>query len=315
MVASQQIDWWDVDAAAPRQVITRSELNTLGVTQRMIGRRIGHGGPWQRILPGVIMLRNGTPTPDQLVAAALKYAGEGAVVTGLAAARLHDMRKFAETEKVHLLLPHGRHRMSTGYVRTERTTRLPDVVRKRGFPIADVARAVLDATRAMKQRADVEALIAESVQRGLTTTQKLAQELRDGPVRGSALSRGALVMISEGARSTAEADAVRLAARSGLPRPRWNIRLSTPSGLILPTPDGWFDEVCLAWEIDSYEYHLSPADYANTLRRHTILTGHGIVVVHTLPSRLRTEPDAVIAELRAAYEKAALRPRPHIIAG
>jgi hypothetical protein len=116
-----------------------------------------------------------------------------------------------------------------------------------------------------------------------------------------------------GARSKAEADAVRLVSGSRLPQPRWNPTLIASDGSKLPTPDGWFDEVALAWEIDSLEFHLSPDDYDLTLRRHAIMTGAGIIVLHTLPSRLVREPTAVMKELSAAYAQAAFRPRPNIM--
>ncbi len=95
---------------------------------------------------------------------------------------------------------------------------------------------------------------------------------------------------------------------------QWNVRLLDPTGKLLGIPDGWLDDVALAWQIDSLEYHLSPADYALTVRRHTAMTAAGIVVVHTLPSQLRTEPQEVLAELRNAYQQALRRPRPPVTA-
>ncbi|MDV6012031.1 hypothetical protein F8178_05990 [Haloechinothrix sp. LS1_15] len=262
----------------------------------------------------MILLRNGTPTRAQAIDGALRYAGEGAVVTGLAAAGLYGLTKFTTGGQVHLLIPQDRKRVSAGYALVERTTRTPATILRQGFPVAEPTRAVLDAVRRMRDRAAVEALLAESVQRRWTTPHRLRRELEDGSDRGSALPRAVLSAIESGARSTAEARGVQLAKRSGLPPMRWNVRLRTRDGLALPTPDGWIDDVCLAWEIDSFEYHLAPSDYARTLRRHAAMTSHGIIVVHTLPSRLTSEPEAVIAELRAAYEQAARRPRPDIIA-
>lgn len=167
----------------------------------------------------------------------------------------------------------------------------------------------------MSDRRQVEAVLAESVQRGFTTPAKLSIELEAGSDRGSARPRAALRAISLGARSTAEIDGTRLAIRARLPEPKWNVALRTSNGLALPTPDAWFDDVALAWEIDSYAWHLSPASYAKTLSRHNAMTGAGIIVLHTLPTQLREEPGRVIADLQAAYVQAASRPRPALIAG
>lgn len=313
-VERTRVDWEDVDAAAPHQVLTCAELASLGVTKKMIWMRVRNGGPWRRLLPGVIMLRNGTPTRAQSIDAALRYAGKGALVTGLAAATLHGLQKFPPTDRVHVLVGHPRQRTSSGYVLVERTTRLPAHVLKAGFPTAEVTRAVLDGARRMRKPNEVRALIAEAVQRGRTTPSRLHEELESGSDRGSALPRAVLPEILQGARSAAEVWGMRVAARSGLPTMRWNVRLRTPSGLILPSPDGWIDEVALAMEIDSIEYHISPDDYRRTLDRHNVMTSHGIVVVHVVPSQLRDDPETVIARLRDAYRQAARRPRPAIIA-
>lgn len=313
MTSHRRPDWLAIDDAAPDLVLTRNELHELGVTQRMIWARVRHGGPWQRLLPGVIMLRNGAPGQQQLLGGAVRYAGPQAVITGLWAARLHGLKRMPEPDKVHVLLPHDHKRVSSGFVVVERTTRMPEPRRRHGFVVAEAARAVLDATRRMTRRDLVEELIAESVQRGHTTPDRLRKELEAGSCRGTALPRAALQIVEMGARSTAEGDAIRLSAGAGLPQPQWNPSLRTRSGLILPTPDGWFDDVGLAWEIDSLDYHLSPQDYDRTLRRHAILTGVGITVLHTLPSRLRRERQTVTEELRAAYHRAALRPRPDVV--
>lgn len=308
-------DWHDIDAAARDDVLTRTELHRLGVTQRMIWARVRTGGPWRLLLPGVVLLRNGEPSRTQMLAAAMRYAGPRAVLTGLAAAQLYGLRKFRATDQVHVLLPHESRVHSSNFVVVERTTRMPRSRYQQGFRCADVTRCVLDATRRMHERAAVEALIAEAVQRGMTSPIRLRRELEAGSVRGSALPRRCLSAIMDGARSTAEARALRLAKRAGFTSMRWNARLRASDGTVLPTPDGWLDDACLAWEIDSFEYYLGPQDYRRTLERHNTLTAQGIVVLHTLPTQLVTEPDVVINELRAAYRHAKRRPRPDIVTG
>ena len=120
-----------------------------------------------------------------------------------------------------------------------------------------------------------------------------------------------LAEISDGVHSVAEADARRLVRRSSLPRPQWNVPI-VARGATVAVVDAWFDDVGLAWEIDSYAFHLSPQQYARTLERHAGLTAHGVVVLHTLPTRIRRQPGQVLAELRAAYAHAAARPRPQV---
>lgn len=92
-------------------------------------------------------------------------------------------------------------------------------------------------------------------------------------------------------------DGLRVWKRTGLPAPAWNVDLFDGAGRFIARPDAWCDEVGLAWEIDSAEYHFGRDGYARTLGRNTRYAAAGIVLVQTLPKRLRTEPDAVAAEL------------------
>jgi hypothetical protein len=307
------VDWKAVEAAAqPHGVVARWQLNELGVSDKMIWERCRPGRVWRRLLPGVVCMHNGEPSWLQQVDAALRYARRGAMITGLAAARLHGLRRSPAIDRIHLLVADDKQPATYGFVIVERTKRLPEPQRRSGFPVAPITRAVLDGTRRLLEQDAVDALIAEAVQRGLTTPRELADELNEGARRGASRPRAAIRAMLAGARSKAEADAHRIVTASRLPRPMWNPTLTALDGARLPTPDGWFDDVALAWEIDSLEFHLSPEDYARTLRRHATMTGAGIIVLHTLPSRLLREPAAVLRELSAAYAQAALRPRPPI---
>jgi hypothetical protein len=225
------------------------------------------------------------------------------------------LKNAKPVSSVHVLIAHTKQVRSAAMVRVERTTRMPNPVAHKGFRIAPITRAVLDTTRNIGLLDDVRALIAEAVQRGLTTPDKLNRELRLGSNRGSALPRRVLAEVGKGVRSTAECWGLRLVRKSGLPEPRWNVPIWQPDGELLAIVDAWWDSVGMAWEIDSQEFHSSPKAYAATVSRGTKLTAAGLIVVHTLPARIRDEPRAVLTELRAAYAQACARPRPPVVAG
>ena len=111
----------------------------------------------------------------------------------------------------------------------------------------------------------------------------------------------------------AEARAKELSKRLPVPPSHWNPTIHTPGGVYVGCPDGWWDDVALAWEIDSVDFHFSKDSYARTLRRNTRYAAAGITVVPTLPSRLRDDPRGVLCELEAAYRTAASRPRPSVL--
>ena len=115
-----------------------------------------------------------------------------------------------------------------------------------------------------------------------------------------------------GLRSVAESHGLAVWRKSGLPEARWNVPVHDAKGAFVAMPDAWCDDVALAWEIDSYDWHFDAKGYARTVARNTRYASAGIAVVQTLPSRLRDDPAGVIAELRAAYEAAKSRPRPPV---
>jgi hypothetical protein len=299
--------------AARDRVITTAALRALGVPGPTIARRCRDGGRWRRLLPGIILLGTGPPTRNQQVIAALLYGGSNAVITGLEACRRHGVRRGPDPGgTIHLLVPQDRQLRTSGFVVVERTTRMPTPQVKGGVPLAPACRACLDAARRLHSAAEVTELIADTVQSGLSNPAQLAQELQLGSQRGSATPRQVLADVAEGIRSTAERDAMRLLARSGLPEPWRNVAVYDAEGHFLGISDVWFDEVALTWEINSYAWHLNPAAYAREIKRTATMAGAGVWVVPVLPTGLRDDPTGSLTDLCSAYGEAAKRPRPNV---
>jgi hypothetical protein len=97
-----------------------------------------------------------------------------------------------------------------------------------------------------------------------------------------------------------------------LPDPWWNVPVHDERGRLLGIADAWFDEVALAWEINSYAWHLNPEDYAREISRTATMTAANVMVLPVLPTTLHRDPDGSMATLVAAYESAARRPRPPV---
>jgi hypothetical protein len=294
-------------------VVRTRDLRARGISRGTITRRTRPGGPWRPLMPAIVLLHNGPPTRDDMRRAALLHAGPGAVLTGSDALELHGMSRMPPpTGLIHVLIPADRRRVGAGKLLVERTDRLPDPARGR-WPLAPIERAALDLTRRTPDRDVVRAVLAEVVQRGRTTPAHLVAELEAGSDRGTALPREVLAAVSDGIRSVAEAKARDLLRRSGLPQPMWNARLvDARTGRFIAVADAWFAEVALAWEIDSYEFHLSPADYERTLERRVTMTAAGIAVVAHSPKRVIDQGTQVIEDLMGNLRQAARRPRPAV---
>jgi hypothetical protein len=291
-------------------VIARHQALICGVNNDMIQRRT-RGGRWQRLLPGVYLSVTGTPTHDQRDTAALLYSGPASMLTGNAALRRHGMRA-PRSDTIDVLVPASRRRQSTGFVTVHLTFRMPGQICYRG-PVDYVlaARAVADAARDLDNLPDVRAIVAAAVQSRRCTVAQLTEELRDGPVRGSALLRTALAEVADGIRSASEADLRVLLRRGGLPTPLLNARLYCGNDL-LAVPDAWWPDAAVAAEADSKEWHLTPEDWERTMRRHARMTALGILVLHFTPRQIKTEPDDVVATIRIALASRCGQPVPLI---
>jgi hypothetical protein len=305
-----RVDPFDLSALAPLAVARVADLVALGLPSATIAQRV-RSGRWRRLFPGVVLMQSGAPTREQLVVAAMLYAGADSVLSGTEAARRHDLRRLPDDGSIHLLIAEDRRRRSATDLIVERTHRLPPPVMRGGVRVAPVERAVLDAARHCSDRDRVRAMLAEAVQRGRTTVERLQAELRVGNQRGSGLVREVLEEIADGIRSAAEGWGRDLHARSGLPPMLWNPTLRWPDGRFLARPDGYLVEVGMAWEQDSLEFH--PVEEDDTARRRARMVSAGVVVVHHRPRRLRIEPALVIDELWAHFRLAASRPAPDLI--
>ena len=314
MVKRRSVDYavlsdWFEDAVA-----TRRDLLGLGFSGNTLAHKCRPGGGWTRLFLGVYLLTGGSPSRRQLVRGALLRAGPLTFLTGLEAARLHGVRRTPDDQRIHVLVPHGRRVTSQGLMLVERTNRPWTGTMIDGFPVATLNRALVDAARRESRLDVVRAFIADAVQKQLCSPADVAAELQDLRLGGTALPRRVLDEINDGVRSAAEAWSRSLIRSSTLPMPTWNVLIRSAAGSQLAIVDAWWEEVGLAWQIDSLEFHLAPSDYAHTMAQHSALLANGVMTVHTVPSRLKKEPAKVLAELRGAYVAAAQRPRPDVSA-
>jgi len=169
------------------RVAPAAALIHIGLSGRVIDSRCRHGTPWQRLFPGILLLSKDEPTREQLLQAALMYAGDRAMATAFDALYLHGMKSVPPPRAIHLLVP--RHSRAIGYgpLHLERTDRVPKPMMSRGFHIAPLERAAIDAVRRTKSIADTKAILEEAVH--LVGIQALRTELALAPRRGTALAR------------------------------------------------------------------------------------------------------------------------------
>ena len=290
-------------------VVSRGQLLALGMKDTAMQYRVRVGGPWQVLLPGVYLAASGIPSVSQKELAALLYAGPGSIVTGPTALMHHSIRSgSAVDDGIDVLVPANRQRLSTGFVRLHRTARMPTRVCSSGPVRLTLApRAVADTVRQLTVLRDVRAVVADAVQLGRCTVGQLAEELRTGPVKGSAVFRSVLSEVADGIRSTAEADLRDVITSARLPMPLFNPSLHDGE-VFLGRPDAWWPDAGVAGEVDSREWHLSPEDWDRTRHRHDLMAAAGIILLHFSPREIRREPAKVARMIRGALDRGLTRP-------
>jgi hypothetical protein len=300
MAPSPGIDHQVLAAVLGQQhsLVSRSQAHRCGLTDDAVLHRTREGGPWQRLLPGVYLALTGAPTARQKAMAALLYAGPQSVLTGPAA--LHELGISRVAPGVVDVLTQ-RQRRSTGFVRIHRTSRMPAVFRTEGERRYVLApRAVADAARGAADLTEARAIVAGAVQQGRCPPSFLIAELTEGPRQHSGLLRVAVGEVVGGARSVAEAEFRELIIAAGLPQPMFNEPVLRPDRTLIAIADAWWPDERVAAEVDSREWHLSPEDWEETMRRHNEMERHGIRVLHFSPGQIRREPRSVIAVIAGA---------------
>ncbi|WP_299527493.1 hypothetical protein [uncultured Streptomyces sp.] len=304
------------------RVVTTALLRERGLTTAQITARCAPGGPWRTLLPGVHLLHPGHATGEELLHAALVYAGRppaagraraardreapapgpevygDAMLTGRAALALHGFDSvpgLAALRRVDVLVPRTRRLRSTGFVRVVRSSTVPDPVRAGGFPAAPVERAVADAAADMTDAASVHRLLTDAVRVGHVEPAAVVRELNLAELLGRPAVVAAMdALLAEG-RSLAEDRLYAVVHGHGLPEPVWNVDIRLPGGPCVGAVDAYWPEQAVAVVLDTRvprrgaeddEGRTGPADGAE--REH--LERLGITVVRVSPKRLREEP-------------------------
>lgn len=306
------VDLYAVDQliAMNERVVTHADLKASGVPASTITHRIRPRGPWQRLLPGVVLTHRGVPTERERLLGALRYAGKDAVISGASALRVNKIATAGAGSQVIVLVPHSCQRSSHDYVVVRRTGRDAGALVVRSLPVAPVARALVDECRERSSLDGVRELVAKIVQSGRCSIEDLAREVFGAARQRTALSREVLSEVSVGIRSVAEARARELFAVHGVPTPRWNAEIRTEDDDLVAEPDAVWEDVLAAMELDSMRWHLGPGAYLRTQRRQRRLVTAGIPVLPVGPGDILDDPEQFVREVIEFRRAAARRQLP-----
>ncbi|WNV89735.1 hypothetical protein [Umezawaea sp. Da 62-37] len=145
------------------------DLLHLGLPTALLHDRCRPGGPWQHLLPGILLLTPARPSRPQRIQAALTYAGDQALVTGLDALHLHGIHTIPATGPIHVLVPRHHQPDIPADLLITRTRTMPKPTLRKSFLTAPPARALSDAAHHLSPRA-LTPLLAEALKSGVSPT-------------------------------------------------------------------------------------------------------------------------------------------------
>ena len=271
-------------------VVTRAELFEAGVTRRQIQERL-RSGYLIREFPGTYRVGHRAPSVEARYMAAVKACGDGAVLSGPAAAYLYELVK-GRTPEPHVTAP--RQRRVSGVV-TNRSSVIEAAVHK-GIPVTTVARTLVDNAATLSLTALARLCHEAQVKYG-TTPEEVDEILERHPrSRGAGNLRKVLRGDEPVTLSALERRFLTLLRDNALPLPETN---RTAGGRRV---DCRWPDRRLTVELDGYRYHHSRHAWEQDRRREREARARGDEFRRYTWGDVFEDPGLMLAELRALFE-------------
>lgn len=273
-------------------VVTRAELSAARVTPAEIAARV-RTGALLREHRGVYRVGHRAPNREATYLAAVRACGDGALLSGRAAAHLHGLLRGAPP------LPE---------VTTPTERRVPGVVTRRarrgeraapldalvvhGIPVTSVPRTLVDLAAALPQAALARACHEAGVLHRTTPAEVEAVLVRRPSSPGAAKLRAIIHGDVRVTASVLERRFLRLLRDAGLPLPQTN-RLAGGRRV-----DCRWPEARLTVELDGYRFHASRHAWEQDRRRERAAHARGDAHRRYTYADVVEDPRAMMRELR-----------------
>jgi hypothetical protein len=266
-------------------VVTRQELLRAGVTARQIERLL-ESGALIRVYPGVYRVGHRAPSVEARCMAAVKACGDGAVLSGLAAAHLLGLLK-GKAPPPEVTAPTRRRVRG---VKTRRTKRV-EATKFRGIPVTNAPRTLIDIAADLPEDELAKACHEAGVRFGTTPRQVDLLLVRRPRTRGAAKLRRIIKGDSPVLLSRMEKRFRKLLKEANKPLPQTNVRID---GHYV---DCRWPEHRLTVELDSYRFHNSRHSWEQGDRRRRAARARGDEFRRYTSTDVFDEPEGMLAEL------------------
>lgn len=291
MQAQSRTVEWKLSQIATRShgVVTRAELLDAGVTRQQIGSRLASGG-LIRVHRGVYRVGHRAPSTEATYLAAVLAAGEGALLSGLAAANLHGLVRGSPPPAE--VVARTERRMEGVRVHRCRSLDARDATAVAGIPVMTVPRTLVDISSVVSSDALARACHEAGV-RYRTTPAQVEAVLEQRPnSRGARKLRSVIDRDVRVTLSKLERSFLQLLDAEGLPLPLTN------------RPAGGFRVDCrwpqrrLTVELDSFRFHNSRHSWELDRRREREARARGDEFHRFTYGDVVDNPRALLSELR-----------------
>ena len=275
-------------------VVTLRQAVGLGMSPQTVHRR-ARDGAWQRLYPAVYLVGGHRLTDEARVRAAWLWAGDGAAVSGPAAAFWHGMLDRAPDE-VELTVP-GRckPRAPDGLRVRRRDLVTADVIGARGLWLTARPLTALETAVALDEGST---FLDRALQRHVRFPTLYRAYCRNMGRQGSSAAGRLLVAAADRADSAAERLLVRILRRAGItgwvlgyPFGPWRVDLAFPRQKVAVEVDGW------AWHVDAERFRTDR-------RKQNALVRDGWDPLRFTWHDLDGYPDRVVAEVEETVASA-----------
>jgi hypothetical protein len=280
-------------AARQHGVVALRQLLRLGVSRRELERRV-ESGLLHSLHRGVYAVGHPAVSREGDLMAAVLTGGPDAVLSHWSAA---EHWKLLRTRRSLIAISAPTHRRASKLVKPHWIPQLHDSERTKRdrIPITTVPRTLLDLA-AVADEKSLQRAVNEAERLNLLNRRAMTETLaRHRGRKGIKALRAVIAAVdplTRRTRSDLEAEFLALCLKYGIARPVVN-------GIV----EGY--EVDMHWprtrlivEIDSYEYHRTPIEFAQDRRRDAYLKTRGYEVLRVADSWLNTDPLGVATTIR-----------------
>jgi hypothetical protein len=287
-------------------VFSREQAGRAGLERGAIEFRL-ESGEWERMLPCVYRATSAPVTQQQRLLAGCLWAGSGAVVSHMTAARLHGLEGVGQPrrgEPIELTVPVGKYLVAPGYsVHRSRKLERADRTVIGGIPATSFARTLTDLASVLDERHLSLAMDSGLSRYPHIDVPYLRRQLRRLATRRGTGARTLGKLLDARATNAVDLDSElerRFSAalrEAGFPRPEEHYQV-IESGRRLGEVDFAYPRARVAIELDGSAIHRRPDVWERDHERTSELAAAGWRVVTVTWRQLERDEEAVLQRLR-----------------